>query len=127
VDGLRTEVGSLRAEVDGLRTEVGSLRAEVDGLRTEVGSLRDRMDKLEPQMDKQYQWLQRLGAEFIEWRAELKTDIRQLRTEMQDGFRRLTARIDLTDGTVVLMASVLRRPTELGEELERHLGALEAR
>ncbi len=46
--------------------------------------------------------------------------------DLQEGFRQVHTRVDRTDGTVVLMASVLRRPTELGEDLEKRLGELDA-
>jgi outer membrane murein-binding lipoprotein Lpp len=132
MDKLDARMDKLDAKVDGLGSDVGSLRsvvgclgADVGILRLDVDSLKGRMDKLESKMDKQHEWLQRLGAESIGWRDELRGEFRQMRMEVQDGFRRVKARIDLTDGAVVLMASVLRRPTELGQELEQRLVELE--
>lgn len=141
VDKLDTTVGGLVSEVKCLRADMGILRLDVDSLRgrmdklevrmgqleARMGQLEVRMDKQEARMEKQYEWLQRLGAESVGWREELRGELRLVRTEMQDGFRRVNARMDLTDSTVVLMASVLRRPTELGERLEQQLGALEVR
>lgn len=109
--------------VQGLGVRMDRLEARMDSLESQVKDLQSRMTRQETLMEI-------LGAEFVTWRGEvqqLKGEVQQLRTEMHEGFRRVNARLDLTDGTVVLMASVLRRPTELGEELEGHLREIGAR
>ncbi|HYO51775.1 hypothetical protein [Archangium sp.] len=138
MDRLEARMDRLEARMDGLESQVNDLRTQVNGLTTQVNDLGSRMTRQETLMEI-------LGAEFINWReglrgevrqlrgevqqvrTELKADIQQVRTEMHEGFRRFKARLDLTDGTVILMASVLRRPTELGEDLESHLREIEAR
>jgi chromosome segregation ATPase len=100
IQQLREEVGELRGAVQQLREEVGELRSEVKELRSEVKELRGEV---------QHQ----------------REDFRQLFADMQEGFRRLNARNEFTAGAVVMVASVLRRPTELGEDLEKRLRELQ--
>jgi hypothetical protein len=74
-------------------------------------------------MAKQEGWMDELGRTFYAWGDKLRG---QLKQDLEEGFRQVHARVDRTDGAVVLMASVLRRPTELGEDLEKRLGELDA-
>jgi chromosome segregation ATPase len=112
--------------------------AAVLGLGGRMDKLEARMDKLEAQvtdldsrMKKQERLMEMLGAEFVKWRDGLSREVLQLRgdnqlllSDLHEGFRRLNARIDLTDGTLVLLAAELRRPRELGEDLEKRLREL---
>ena len=84
------------------------------------------MDKLEARMDKQEMWMERLGAEFVRFRDEVREDLRQWRAEIQEDNRYLKRRVGVTTTTVVLMASVLRGPTEFSAELNTHLSELQA-
>jgi predicted nuclease with TOPRIM domain len=90
----------LDGEVKTLRGEVQELRGEVRRLDGEVKTLRGDVH-------------------------HLRGDSRQLLTDLQEGFHRLNAQDELTAGTVVMMASVLRRPTDLGEDLEKRLRELQ--
>jgi chromosome segregation ATPase len=134
MDGLEARMGKLEARMDGLEARMGKLEARMDGLEAQVTDLGRRMDKVESEvkdlrsrMERQEKLMEMLGAEFIKWRDTLRGDILQLRTEMNDGFRRLNARLDLTDSVVVLLAGELRRPMEFSKELETNLRELEAR
>jgi len=132
MDRLEARVDGLETQVKGLGVRMDRLEARVDGLETQVKGLGVRMDGLETQvkdlgvrMQKQESWMERLGAEFINSREGLRDDVQKLRTEMHEGFRQLKARIELTEEVVVLMASELRRPRELGQDLEKRLRELE--
>ena len=102
------------------------LSTRVDRLEAQVNHLSTRMDGLSARMDKQEKWMDRLSAEFVVFREEVRGDIRQWRVELQEDHRRLKKRLDVTSSTVVLMASVLRGPTEFSGELEAHLSELHA-
>ena len=93
-----------------------------------VQGLGVRMDRLETRMDRLETQVADLGSRMTRLEGEvqhLREDFRQMLTDMQEGFRRLNARDELTAGTVVMMASVLRRPTDLGEDLEKRLRELQ--
>lgn len=121
VQGLGVRMDRLEARMEKLEARMEKLEARVDGLEAQVKGMSARMDKLEAQvtgldfrMARQERLLEMLGAEFIKSRDELRADV-----------HRLNVRIDLTDSTVVLMASVLRRPRDLGEDLEKRLRELQ--
>lgn len=114
VQGLGVRMDRLEARMDKLEARVGKLEARMDGLEALVKELRTQVTGLDFRMARQERLLEMLGAEFIKSRDELRADV-----------HRLNVRIDLTDSTVVLMASVLRRPTELGEDLEKRLRELQ--
>jgi predicted nucleic acid-binding Zn-ribbon protein len=132
VQGLAVRMDRLEARMDKLEARMDGLEAQVTGLKTQVTDLDSRMKRQERLMES-------LGGEFLKWREGLRGEVWQLRgdvqsirgelqslrTDMHEGFRRLNARLDLTDGTVVLLAAVLRRPRDLGEDLEKRLRALE--
>jgi uncharacterized coiled-coil protein SlyX len=129
VDVQSTRVAALGTVQDWVNTrmdmasQMRELRNQVDGLSVQMKELSTRMDKLEVRMGKQEGWMEGLGNTFHEWGDKLRA---QLKQDLQEGFRQVHARVDRTDGAVVLMASVLRRPTELGEDLEKRLGELDA-
>ncbi|MFL5351968.1 hypothetical protein [Archangium sp.] len=134
MEGLEARMGELEARMDGLEVRMGKLEARMDGLEVRMEGLEVRMDKVETQvkdllsrMTKQEGLMEMLGAEFIKSRDELRGGIQQVRTDMNEGFRRFNARIDLTDGVVVLLAEELRRPRELSEQLQTNLRHIEAR
>jgi chromosome segregation ATPase len=134
-ESIGADIGTrILQAVEGLGLRMDRLEARMDGLEARMDRLEARMDKLEVQvtdldsrMAKQERLMEMLGAEFIKSRDALRGDIQQVRTDMNEGFRRLNARIDLTDSVVVLMAAELRRPRELSEQLETHLRHIEAR
>jgi uncharacterized coiled-coil protein SlyX len=130
VAALGHQTEKLTMQVDGVNAHMRGLTTQVDGLSVQMRELSTRMDKvegrvgaLEVRMDKQDGLLGELGKTFYEWGDKLRG---QLKQDIQEGFRQVNARVDRTDGAVVLMASVLRRPTELGEDLEKRLGELDA-
>ncbi|MCY1076170.1 hypothetical protein [Archangium lansingense] len=132
VQGLGVRMDRLEARMDGLEARMDGLEAQMTDLKTQVTGLASRVTRQENLLEK-------LGAEFINWREALRGDVyrlggevhclrednRQIRADLHEGFRRLNARLDLTDGTVVLLAAALRRPRDLGEDLEKRLRALE--
>jgi chromosome segregation ATPase len=124
VDALTERVDVLTERVDVLTGRVDALTERVDVLTGRVDVLTGRVDALTSRMDKQEKWMERLGAEFVHFREEVRGEIRQWRTEMQEDTRRLKKRLEVTSTTVVLMASVLRGPTEFSGELEAHLSEL---
>jgi len=132
MDKLEARMDGLEAQVTDLKTQVTDLKTQVTDLKTQVTDLKTQVTSLDSRMKRQERLMESLGAEFLKWREGLSGEILQLRGDMQllltdlhEGFRRLNARIDLTDGAVVLMASVLRRPTDLGENLEKRLQELQ--
>jgi chromosome segregation ATPase len=127
MDRLEARMDGLEARMDGLEARMDRLDARMDKVESEVKDLRTLVTDLDSRMKKQETLMEMLGAEFIKSRDALRGDIQQLRTDMNDGFRRLNARIDLTDSVVVLMAAELRRPRELSKQLETNLRELEAR
>ncbi|EPX58522.1 hypothetical protein D187_003994 [Cystobacter fuscus DSM 2262] len=126
VNHLSTRVDALTERVDRLEARMDRLEAQVNHLNTRVDALTARMDGLSARMDKQEKWMDRLGAEFVVFREDVRGDLRQWRAEMQEEHRRLKKRVEVTSTTVVLMASVLRGPTEFSGELEAHLSELHA-
>jgi chromosome segregation ATPase len=138
MEGLEARMSSLESRVEGLEARMDKVEAQVrdlcvrmDKVEAQVRGLCVRMDKMEAQvrdlsarMVEQEGWLERLVDEFFKSREELRGQDQNVRTEVTAGVRQAHARIDQTNGTVVLMASVLRRPTELGEELEKRLREL---
>jgi chromosome segregation ATPase len=114
MDRLEARMEGLEARMNGLEAQVTDLRTQVTDLRTQVTDLRTQVTGLDSRMARQERLLEMLGAEFIKSRDELRADV-----------HRLNVRIDVTDSTVVLMASVLRRPRELGEDLEKRLRELQ--
>ena len=124
VNLLNTRMDRLEVQMNHLVTRVDVLTGRVDVLTGRVDALTGRVDALTSRMDKQEKWMERLGAEFVHFREEVRGEIRQWRTEMQEDTRRLKKRLEVTSTTVVLMASVLRGPTEFSGELEAHLGEL---
>ncbi|HZH17145.1 MAG TPA: hypothetical protein VE057_22505 [Archangium sp.] len=132
VQGLGIRMDRFEARMDKLEARMDGLEAQVTDLKTQVTDLKTQVTSLDSRMKRQERLMESLGAEFLKWREGLSGEILQLRGDMQllltdlhEGFRRLNARIDLTDGAVVLMASVLRRPTDLGENLEKRLQELQ--
>jgi chromosome segregation ATPase len=123
MDTLSAQMRVVTTQVDGLSVQMTELTTRMDKLEGRMDKLEGRMDKLEGRMDKQEGWLGELGKTFYEWGDKLRG---QLKQDIQESFRQVHARVDRTDGAVVLMASVLRRPTELGEDLEKRLGELDA-
>jgi predicted RNase H-like nuclease (RuvC/YqgF family) len=106
---------------DGLNGEVQQLRRDVQRLGGDVQRLGGDVQRLGGDV-------QRLGGDVLKLRGEVqhqREDFRQLFADMQEGFRRLNARNEFTAGAVVMVASVLRRPTELGEDLEKRLRELQ--
>ena len=126
VDALTARVDRLEAQINHLSTRVDALTARVDRVEVQVNHLNTRMDGLSARMDKQEKWMERLAAEFLHFREQVRGDIRQWRVELQEDHRRLKKRLDATATTVVLMASVLRGPTEFSVELEANLSELRA-
>ncbi|OJH33880.1 hypothetical protein [Cystobacter ferrugineus] len=126
VQDLGVRMDRLEAQVNHLGVRMDRLEAQVNHLNTRVDALTTRVDGLSARMDKQEKWMERLGAEFVVFREEVRGDIRQWRTEQQEEHRRLKKRLDVTSSTVVLVASVLRGPTEFSVELEAHLSELHA-
>ncbi|MFY0574140.1 hypothetical protein ACN28S_07060 [Cystobacter fuscus] len=126
MDRLEARMDRLEAQVNHLSTRVDALTARVDRVEAQVNHLNTRMDGLSARMDKQEKWMDRLSAEFVVFREDVRGDLRQWRTELQEDHRRLKKRVDVTSSTVVLMASVLRGPTEFSVELEAHLSELHA-
>jgi chromosome segregation ATPase len=114
-------VQGLGVRMDRLESRMDRLETQVADLRTQVTSLDSRMTSLDSRMTRQEREVQHLRGEV----QHLREDFRQMFTDMQEGFRRLNAQDELTAGTVVLMASVLRRPTDLGEDLEKRLRELQ--
>jgi chromosome segregation ATPase len=122
---------------------VRALGDRVDGLSTQVNQLGTRMDRMDTRMDKVEGWMERLGAEFIRSREELKAEIqkvrtdltsemhsgfRQLRAEMQEGFHQVHGRIDRTNDAMNLMGSALNKvTTERFQNLEQRVRVLETR
>jgi predicted nucleic acid-binding Zn-ribbon protein len=139
VRDLGVRMGKVEAQVRDLGVRMGKVEAQVRDLGVRMGKVEEqvrslfvRMDKVEAQVNglgtqtvEQQMWLERLVGEFFKSRDELRGQDQQVRTELSAGVRQAHARITQTNGTVVLMASVLRRPTELGEELEKRLRELE--
>lgn len=134
-ESIGTDIGTrILQAVEGLGLRMDRLEARMDGLEVRMDGLEARMDKLEARVERQEKLMEMLGAEFIKSRDELRGDItqvrgelKQLRTDMNEGFRRLSARLDLTDSVVVLMAEELRRPRDLNEQLETNLRRIDAR
>ena len=152
VQGLGVRMDRFEARMDKLEARMGKLEARMDGLEARMDGLETKVTNLDSRMTRQEKLMEVLGAEFIKWREGLRADVqhlrgdvqrldgdvhrlsgevqslredfRQLRTEMHEGVRRLNARDELTAGAVVMMASVLRRPTDLGENLEKRLQEL---
>lgn len=126
VDRLEAQVSVLSTRVEQVEAQVNHLSTRVERVEAQVNLLNTRMDGLSARMDKQEKWMERLAAEFLHFREEVRGDIRQWRVELQEDHRRLKKRLDDTATTVVLMASVLRGPTEFSVELEAHLSELHA-
>lgn len=114
--------------VQGLGVRMDRLETQVADLRMQVTLLDSRMMRQERETQQLRGDVQRLGGDVQTLSGKvqhLRGDFQQLLADMQEGFRRLNARDELTASTVVLMASVLRRPTDLGEELENRLRELQ--
>ncbi|WNG24822.1 hypothetical protein F0U62_12995 [Cystobacter fuscus] len=126
MERVEVQVNHLSTRVDALTERVDRLEARMDRVEAQVNHLNTRMDGLSARMDKQEKWMDRLSAEFVVFREDVRGDLRQWRTELQEDHRRLKKRVDVTSSTVVLMASVLRGPTEFSVELEAHLSELHA-
>jgi chromosome segregation ATPase len=124
MERVEVQVNLLSTRMDRLEVRMNHLVTRVDVLTGRVDALTGRVDALTSRMDKQEKWMERLGAEFVHFREEVRGEIRQWRTEMQEDTRRLKKRLEVTSTTVVLMASVLRGPTEFSGELEAHLSEL---
>ncbi|KFA89487.1 hypothetical protein [Archangium violaceum] len=118
MDRLETQVADLNARMARQEKLTESLGIELGRQRVEFESLRAESERRWAESDRQW-------AEFRIWRDGLRGDFKQMLADMQEGFSRLHARDELTASTVVMMASVLRRPTELGEELEKRLRELQ--
>jgi chromosome segregation ATPase len=146
MDRMEAQLTDLRTEVMDLKTQVADLRTEVMDLKTQVADLDSRMVRQEKLTDSLRAELERQWAEFLTWREglhgefhqlreefqqlrgefeSLREDFKQMLADMQEGFRRLNAQDERTAGAVVMMASVLRRPTDLGEDLEKRLRELQ--
>ncbi|WNG15342.1 hypothetical protein [Cystobacter fuscus] len=126
VDRLEVRMDRLEERMDRLEAQVNHLSTRVERVEAQVNHLNTRVDGLSARMDKQEKWMERLAAEFLHFREEVRGDIRQWRVELQEDHRRLKKRLDATATTVVLMASVLRGPTEFSVELEANLSELHA-
>jgi chromosome segregation ATPase len=126
VQELGTRMERVEAQVNHLSTRMDRLEARMERVEAQVNHLSTRVDGLSARMDKQEKWMERLAAEFLHFREQVRGDIRQWRVELQEDHRRLKKRLDATATTVVLMASVLRGPTEFSVELEANLSELRA-
>ncbi|WNG59712.1 hypothetical protein F0U59_37090 [Archangium gephyra] len=130
---------SLGIELERQRVELGRQRVESERRWVESDRRWAESDRRWAESDRRWDefrtWRDGLRGEFQQLRGEvqelrgevnqMRGDFRQMLADMQEGFSRLHARDELTAGTVVLMASVLRRPTDLGEELEKRLRELQ--
>jgi len=123
MDWVSTQMRLFSSQITSLTTQVDGLSVQMKELTTRMDRVEGRMDRLEGRMVKHEGWMDGLGRAFYESGDKLRA---QLKQDLQEGFRQVHARVDRTDGAVVLMASVLRRPTELGEDLEKRLGELDA-
>lgn len=102
-DTLGSDIGNqILAAVQGLGVRMDRLEARMDKLEARMDKLEAQVMDLNSRMTRQERLMEMLGAEFIKWRESLRAD-----------------------GTVVLMASVLRRPRDLGEALEKRLQELQ--
>lgn len=145
-----TSGGELGQQVQQVLQIVQGLSTQVSHLSSEVSHLSTRMDSMDTRMGKVEGWMERLGAEFIKSREELKDDIRNVRRELQDvrtelkadiqqvrtdlgsemreGFRQVHGRIDCTNDAMNLMSSGLHKvTTERFQNLEQRVQALETR
>lgn len=127
-ESIGADIGTrILQAVEGLGLRMDRLEARMDRLEARMAKVESEVSDLKTRMAKQEHLMEMLGAEFLKSRDALQGDIQQLRTDMNEGFRRLSARIDLTDSVVILMAKELRRPRELSEELQTNLRHIEAR
>ncbi|MFE8596650.1 hypothetical protein [Archangium violaceum] len=146
MDRLETQVADLNSRMVRQEKLTESLGIELGRQRVESERRWVESDRRWAESDRRWAESDRHWAEFRTWRDGLRGEFQQLRGEvhelrgevnqmrgdfrlmladMQEGFSRLHARDELTASTVVLMASVLRRPTDLGEELEKRLRELQ--
>ncbi|OJT23286.1 hypothetical protein BO221_20705 [Archangium sp. Cb G35] len=146
MDRLETQVADLNSRMarqekltENLGIELGRQRVELESLRAESDRRWAESDRRWAESDRQWAefrtWRDGMNREFQQLRGEvqelrgevkqMRGDFKQMLADMQEGFSRLHARDELTAGTVVMMASVLRRPTDLGEELEKRLRELQ--
>lgn len=77
------ELGQVLQAVQGLGTRVDTLSQQV---QQSVQSLNTRMNKVEG-------WMERLGAEFIRSREELKTEMQLVRTELKGDIQQLRSEL----------------------------------
>lgn len=84
------ELGQVLQAVQGLGTRVDTLSQQV---QQSVQGLSTRMDSMDTRMNKVEGWMERLGAEFIRSREELKTEMQLVRTELKGDIQQLRSEL----------------------------------
>ncbi|MBM7118281.1 hypothetical protein [Archangium primigenium] len=79
-----------------------------------------RMDAMETRMDTHEERMERLWAEVVAFREEMRMEFRSLRNELRESFARMNPRADPAAETVVLLAAEMRGPRVFGDNLENH-------